>query len=399
MRRQEPHDGMIRSQVGVTCIGCGVTREGGGDRCCFEQARLGSLRAGIGPPWIALVVRFSLGQGSRYHASMRDRSSWLHPILCILASASFGTAQQQRPVFDDATPLGLPELTLAEGHRMDPATFALGERLFFDPGLSLNAAVSCSSCHQPEFGFSHPDAFAPGHAGTLTKRRPPPMFNRGYGTHQGWDGRASSLEEFVLLPLQDPDEMGSSLDASMKFLNADAGYVKEFDTIFGHGPDAQSLAASLAGYVRGLRLGNSPVDAFIEGDRNALDVEERAGMWIWESKGRCWKCHPRPFFSDESFHNTGIGAKDGVPELGRMGITQDAADHGRFKTPTLRGLVDRAPYMHNGSLATLADVVAFYRRGGNANEHLSPKLEPLNLSDREAANLVAFLRALSRQQD
>lgn len=225
------------------------------------------------------------------------------------------------------------------------------------------------------------------------------MFNRGYGTHQGWDGRASSLEEFVLLPLQDPDEMGSSLDASMKFLNADAGYVKEFDTIFGHGPDAQSLAASLAGYVRGLRLGNSPVDAFIEGDRNALDVEERAGMWIWESKGRCWKCHPRPFFSDESFHNTGIGAKDGVPELGRMGITQDAADHGRFKTPTLRGLVDRAPYMHNGSLATLADVVAFYRRGGNANEHLSPKLEPLNLSDREAANLVAFLRALSRQQD
>jgi cytochrome c peroxidase len=148
--------------------------------------------------------------------------------------------------------------------------------------------------------------------------------------------------------------------------------------------------------VRGLVFGDSAIDRFRAGDYAELASEERVGLWVFESKGRCWRCHSGANFSDESFHNTGVGAEGGVPLDGRFAVTADEADRGRFKTPTLRGVAATAPYMHDGSLATLAEVVEFYRRGGNANEHLDPLLQPLDLSDREAAALVAFLGALSR---
>ena len=120
-------------------------------------------------------------------------------------------------------------------------------------------------------------------------------------------------------------------------------------------------------------------------------------MWIFESKGACWRCHTEPFFTDELFHNTGVGVMEGEPEVGRTGITGKNDDRGKFKTPTLRGLSFTAPYMHNGSLATLEAVVDFYRQGGGANRFLDPAIKPLNLTDSDAASLVAFLRALSRR--
>lgn len=120
-------------------------------------------------------------------------------------------------------------------------------------------------------------------------------------------------------------------------------------------------------------------------------------MWIFKSKGGCWRCHTEPNFTDEAFHNTGIGSLNGTPEDGRMAVTGSEEDRGKFKTPTLRGLTFTAPYMHNGSLASLEDVIELYRRGGNPNSHLDPALKPLDLTDQEATYLVSFLRALSRQ--
>jgi cytochrome c peroxidase len=181
-------------------------------------------------------------------------------------------------------------------------------------------------------------------------------------------------------------------------LNASADYKRRFEAAYGVAPDAASLGATLAAFVGRLYLADSPVDRFrIDNDFAALSTPERSGLWFYESRGQCWRCHSGPNFSDESFHNTGVGARDGVPEEGRMAITHDAADRGRFKTPTLRGLVFTAPYMHDGSLAALEDVVKFYRAGARANSDLAPELAPIEMSDDDAKNLAAFLRALSRE--
>jgi cytochrome c peroxidase len=200
----------------------------------------------------------------------------------------------------------------------------------------------------------------------------------------------------VLLPIADPDEMGLPVASAVERLAADASYAGAFADAYGGAPSADALAKALASFVRGLLLADSPADRFVFGETTVLSREERAGMWVYESKGACWRCHPRPLFTDEELHNTGVGARGGEPEPGRAEVTGDTADAGKFKTPTLRGLRFTAPYMHDGSLATLEDVVAFYRRGGNANRNLSPLIAPLDLTDEDAGNLVAFLRALSR---
>ena len=149
--------------------------------------------------------------------------------------------------------------------------------------------------------------------------------------------------------------------------------------------------------MRRLVLGGSPVDRFRAGDFDALNDAERAGLWFYESRGGCWRCHSGANFSDEDFHDTGVGARDGEPEPGRFVVTGQAEDRGRFKTPTLRGVARTAPYMHDGSLATLPEVVEFYRQGGRPNANLDPLLAPIEMSAADADNLLAFLRALSAE--
>ncbi len=154
---------------------------------------------------------------------------------------------------------------------------------------------------------------------------------------------------------------------------------------------------ALAAFQRTLLAGNSPVDQFQAGDYEALTRDERQGLWIFESRGRCWKCHTGNNYSDETFHNTGVGF--GIPkrDLGRFEVTKLATDKARFKTPTLRALVQTAPYMHDGSIRTLREVVEFYNVGGTAEDpNLDPEMKPLSLSDKEIDQLVAFLNALSR---
>jgi cytochrome c peroxidase len=274
------------------------------------------------------------------------------------------------------------------------AVFRLGERLFHDPLLSGGKQRACSTCHLPQHGFAEP---LPRALGDATLRNTPSLFNRAYGKAFSWDGKAATLEAQVLLPIENPKEMALPIADAVARLGADPGYAAAFRETLGEPPSAGSLGRALATYVRGLTLGDSPIDRFLRNQPSSLTREERIGLWVFDSKGRCWRCHVQPNFTDEQFHNTGVGAAGGEPtDPGRMAVTGDARDRGAFKTPTLRGLVHTAPYMHDGSLATLEEVVAFYRRGGNRNPWVDAELEPLELTDDEAAHLVAFLRALSR---
>lgn len=291
-------------------------------------------------------------------------------------------------------PLGLPPMPKPSGYTPTAAMFALGERLFFDPLLSRDRTVSCASCHPAATGFAHPDPLPKGIDGQLALRHAPALWNRGYGALQRWDGASPSLEAFVLEPIADAREMGLGVDAALARLRADAHYGPAFAAAFDAPADAQGLQRALATYVRGIALGDAPYDRFLRGDADALTPQQRHGQWLFESKGGCWQCHTPPLFTDEGFHATGVGARDGALEPGRMAATGDAADRGRFKTPTLRGLRLTAPYMHDGSQRTLADVVDFYARGGAADVPLDPKMRALDLSPAERAALVAFLASL-----
>lgn len=311
-------------------------------------------------------------------------------------------AQEAPPLPLDTLPTPLPEsLPLGLEGELPAASeleIALGRKLFFDPVLSLDRRVSCASCHEPARGFAGSGSTSLGVSGQRTLRNAPTLLNRGLGTRHMWDGRAASLEAQALLPIADPREMGLEIPAALARLTASAEYRSSFQAAFGRDPDAQGLARAISSFVARLSFGDSPIDRFrIESDFAALSREERSGLWFYESRGQCWRCHSGPNFSDEDFHNTGVGAKDGLAEPGRAAITLDESERGRFKTPTLRGVALTAPYMHDGSLATLEEVVAFYRKGGGKNSHLAPEIAPIEMSDADAQNLVAFLRALSRQ--
>lgn len=313
-------------------------------------------------------------------------------------------AEQPRPVPQDTLPKELPlavplgfegALQAPTGNEFSDTRTALGRALFFDPILSGDRTVACATCHRPEHGMADNAPRSRGIEGKLTKRNSPSLFNRGHAQPQMWDGAAESLEEQALMPLENPDEMALPIEDALARLRADRTYSQRFQEAYGE-ISRDSLARALAQFVRRLQRGDSPVDRFRAGDVSGLTAQERTGMWLFESRAGCWRCHAGPNFSDEQFHNTGVGARDGLAEVGRAAISGEPRDRGRFKTASLRGLAETAPYMHDGSLATLEDVVDFYSRGGNANSSLDPDLRPFDASAEERAALVAFLKALSR---
>lgn len=344
--------------------------------------------------WIAAAI-LVLALTATIASSMGGARSGVPEGAGIIDSAS---SAEDLPFVTDEALLGLPVQVTGAAAPADgdvELQAALGRDLFFDTRLSADSTVSCSSCHLPDHGYADPVPLSTGIGGQQTLRNTPSLLNRAYGKRFMWDLRFDSLEEQVLEPIRNPAEMGDSVDAALARIDADEGYRARFADAFGDGVSDRNLARALAAFVRRLRIGDSPIDRF-QAARGILTAEERAGLWIYESKGRCWKCHSGPNFSDELAHNTGVGAVDGVARPGQAAITGRDADRGKFKTPTLRGLAFTAPYMHDGSLATLEDVVEFYRRGGNANRHLDPALAPIDLSDADARHLVAFLKALSR---
>jgi cytochrome c peroxidase len=271
----------------------------------------------------------------------------------------------------------------------------LGRKLFFDPILSEDRTIACASCHIPEKGFSGGTAKSKGIHGLQGRRRSPSLLNRSLGTAFFWDGRAKTLEDQALKPLADPTEMGTSVELITTRLKADSTYNSLFTRAFPEeGVSAQNLARALASFQRVLLRGNSPIDRFRKGERDQASVEAAHGFWLYESKGGCWRCHSGSNFTDEKFHNTGVSWGREPLDLGRFEHTGEQEDRGRFKTPSLRGVELTAPYMHDGSLATLEDVIEFYDRGGVRNPNLDSAIKPLNLSSSEKKALVAFLKSL-----
>lgn len=276
-------------------------------------------------------------------------------------------------------PLGLDlYLPVPEDNPITLEKIELGRRLFSDRRLSRDGSISCSSCHDPDRAFSDGRAVAVGISKRVGRRNSPALINRGYGRLFFWDGRIATLEEQVLKPIEDPNEMDLPLaEASSRV-----------------GLDAPTMARALASFVRSLLSGDSPYDRFVNGERAALSAQQQLGLQIFRGKANCTACHVGPNFTDEALHNTGVAWRDGK-------LTDEGAGQSRFKTPTLREVARTAPYMHDGSLATLEDVVEFYDGGGRANPSLDPEIRRQSLTVAEKQGLVAFLGALSArtQQD
>ena len=296
-----------------------------------------------------------------------------------------------------AVPLGLDLYRrVPDKNPLSAAKIALGRRLFFDSVLAQDRKVACASCHQPERAFTDGRAVSVGVSGRVGTRHVPTLVNRTYGESFFWDGRITNLEEQVVQPIQHPKELSMTLEAVVGRLKGDADYPGLFRLAFGRPVNAEDLARALASYVRTILSGDAPIDRYMAGDSTALAAKARQGLQLFRGRANCTSCHLGPSFSDERFHNTGVAFRDGeLADLGRFVVTGDDDDRGAFKTPTLREVARTAPYMHDGSIATLEDVIEFYDRGGNANPYLDPDIRPLNLTVEEKAALVAFLRSLS----
>lgn len=283
----------------------------------------------------------------------------------------------------DRVPVGLDIfMPVPEQNPLTLEKVTQGRRLFFDRRLSRDNSISCATCHDPDHGFADERPLAIGVFGRKGTRNAPALINRGYGKIFFWDGRERSLEQQVLQPIVNPDEMDLPLEEAEQIT----------------GLSRAEIARALASYVRSIRYGDSRFDYFVSGETAALSEIERQGLQLFRGKANCVACHVGPSFTDESFHNTGVAWREGrLTDVGRAAVTGSIEHRGAFKTPTLREVARTAPYMHDGSLATLEDVVAFYDRGGNPNPQLDPELRPLHLTPNETTALIAFLRSLSGQ--
>jgi cytochrome c peroxidase len=270
----------------------------------------------------------------------------------------------------------------------------LGKQLYFDTRLSVNNTISCASCHSPVMGWSDEGPTSVGHEGKRGGRRAPPVSNAVYSPLQFWDGRAPTLEEQAKGPIENPVEMANTHTAMVRTVNDVPGYVEEFKKVFGTTPiTVDQVAEAIAAFERTVVTTDSPFDRLVKGDGNALTTEEKRGLEIFNGKGHCTACHWGGYFSDGRFHNVGVTPTDPQkPDEGRYVITNNLADKGAFKTPTIRDAALRVPYMHNGSEKTLEDVVNFYNKGGGKDPNLDPLIVPLGLSKQEVKALVAFLK-------
>jgi cytochrome c peroxidase len=270
----------------------------------------------------------------------------------------------------------------------------LGEKLFFDPLLSGDNSTSCASCHKPEFGWTDGLKKARGFNKKELPRNTPTILNSGYAKRQYWDGRTVSLEEQAIIPILTPEEMNQTNDNLIQEINQQQEYVDSFRKVFGEGKiTTEKISKAIATFERSLISGVSPYDRFWQGDKNALSRKAIKGMKLFFGKAKCSICHNGPLFTDQQFHNIGV-LTTGATDLGRHKITQEPFHKGAFKTPGLRDISLTGPYMHNGSLSTLEEVIEFYDQGGQSNVNKSPFITSIGLNTREKKSLVEFLKSL-----
>jgi cytochrome c peroxidase len=282
-------------------------------------------------------------------------------------------------------------------NRYSPEKAELGWLLYFDKRLSVDGTVSCASCHDPKYAFTDGQRFSKGIKGQFGGRSAPTVINRAYSLEQFWDGRAKTLEEQAKGPIANPIEMGHTHEACAGCIAAVPGYKKRFFEVFGSEKvTIDDIAKAIATFERTVLSGNSGYDRFKAGDANALTASQKRGMDVFYSdNARCDSCHEGFNFTNGKYANVGIGMDKPDPDLGRYVVTRQEADKGAFKTPTLRDVANTGPYMHDGSLKTLDDVVEHYNKGGIKNPWLHQDVRPLNLTPELKKDLVEFLKALS----
>ncbi|MBI5637618.1 MAG: c-type cytochrome [Nitrospinae bacterium] len=291
------------------------------------------------------------------------------------------------------------DLKIPADNPMTNAKVELGRLLYFDKRLSADDTVACASCHAPEHGFTDNAPVSTGIKGQKGGRSAPTVINRALSEGQFWDGRAISLEAQAKGPLTNPIEMGMpDHDAVVAKLKNIKGYQKMFARAFGKpGVNIDRVAQAIAAFERTVLSGNSKYDRHQAGDKKAMNEAEARGMELFNGKARCATCHNGVNFTDEQYHNIGVGMAAKEPDVGRQNVTKGDADKGAFKTPTVRDITATGPYMHNGQEKTLEEVVAYYNKGGFPNANLDPLMEPLNLTDGEQKDVVAFMKALDGQ--
>ena len=335
-----------------------------------------------------------------------------------------------------AIPLGLPadfwEYYVPKSNPLTLERVELGRKLFFEKRLSSDGTVACATCHDPQLGFADGKPVAIGVGDRRGTRNSPTILNALFSPGQFWDGRADTLEDQAPQPLTNPLEMGNKSNGEVVArLREMPEYMQGFREVFGGQPTIERFAQAIAAYERTLIAGASPFDRFISGETNAISDRARRGLTLFRGKGRCSRCHTFseqvPFFTDFAYHNTGVaanhprfegiarraynagegdqaraiidalGREEGGDELGRMRFSYLVFDLGAFRTPSLRNIGLTAPYFHDGSAPTLADVVRFYNEGGKPNLNREWELNALALTEEEQRDLVAFLESLTGQ--
>ncbi len=295
-----------------------------------------------------------------------------------------------------APPLGLPPLMWPRDNPYSAAKVELGRLLYFDSRLSADETVSCASCHDPKMAFTDNAPVSTGIRAQHGRRSAPTLINRAYSPAQFWDGRAATLEEQAKEPIANPIEMGMTHDAAVERIRNIKGYRPLFKAAFGSDDvDIDRVAKAIASFERTVLSGNSPYDRYKNGDERAMNFQQVRGMEIFFDRAKCDQCHEGANFTLNAYSNIGVGSDKPDPDVGRYAVTHDPRDWGVFKTPTLREIEHTWPYMHDGSLKSLEEVVEYYNKGGIRNKNLDPKMKMLHMNESEKAALVSFLLALS----
>lgn len=327
--------------------------------------------------------------------------------------------------------LGAQQIVGLVENPLTRAKIELGRQLYFDGRLSSDGTISCASCHHPDTGYTAHTQFGVGVGGQTGNRNSPVSYNRILSGAQFWDGRAASLEEQAKGPIANPIEMSSTHEACVDCIKAKPAYVAQFEAVFG--PDSvtiDNVARAIASFERAIVTGPSPYDyrAALQPYLDQFPTEEdlaslkeddpetyaryeelkaaadahpmsesaiRGQKLFFSQEVNCTACHVGANFTDEKYHNLGVGMDQPQPDVGRAAVTGDEKDTGAFKTPTIRNVEFSAPYMHDGSQKTLEEVVEWYAKGGHPNPHLDEKIKKLNLTDQDKADLVAFMQACS----
>lgn len=322
-------------------------------------------------------------------------------LLVALCMGALGRGEALAPDTPPEPPLGLPAIPWPEDNPYSAKKWELGRLLYFDKRLSADGTISCASCHAVNKALADHDKVSTGIHGNKGSRNSQTVTNSAYHKHLFWDGRAGSLEEQCKGPVANPKEMADTDDPHIAHYECHLriknikGYAPLFKEAFGdENITMDQISKAIATFERTVLSGNSAFDRYRAGDKTAMSQEEIAGYRVFRHVG-CDNCHFGPTFSDGRFLNIGVGMDAPQPDLGRYEVTQNKNDWGAFRVPILRDVALTYPYMHDGSLATLEEVVEYYDVGGIKNQNLHTLMRPLHLSDEDKKNLVSFLKALN----